>query len=74
MTRKLPTAGVSQFNRSHMPHDGTDLVFIRRSDKPGMLLRGSEIMHGFAPEWIILYLPAERVQSLHLLGEHSTFT
>jgi hypothetical protein len=51
--KKVADGRLSQF-KSHMPHDGTDLVFIRRSDKPGMLLRGSEIMHGFAPEWIIL--------------------
>ena len=51
--RKAADGRLSQF-RSHIPYDGTDLVFIRRADKAAFLMQGPAIVHGFAPEWIIL--------------------
>jgi hypothetical protein len=50
---KAADGRLSQF-RSHIPYDGTDLVFIRRADKATFLMQGTAIVHGFAPEWIIL--------------------
>ncbi|MCA9055119.1 MAG: hypothetical protein KDA75_14860, partial [Planctomycetaceae bacterium] len=37
-----------------MPHDGHQLVFVRRCFRPSFLLRGSEVVHGHEPEWIVL--------------------
>ena len=51
--RRAADGRTSQF-KSHIPRDGTDLVFIRRPHKPGMLLLKDSIMHGLEPEWIIL--------------------
>jgi hypothetical protein len=51
--RRAGDGRTSQF-KSHIPRDGTDLVFIRRPHKPGMLLLKHSIMHGLEPEWIIL--------------------
>ena len=43
----------SQF-KSQVAHDGIDLIFIRRAEKPDLLLQGQQIIHGHRPEWIIL--------------------
>lgn len=37
-----------------MPHDGHQLVFVRRCCRPSFLLQGSEVVHGHEPEWIVL--------------------
>jgi len=34
--------------------DGHCNVFIRRCEKPSLILRGSEVVHGHRPEWIVL--------------------
>jgi hypothetical protein len=51
--KRIADGRVSQF-KSHLENDGTDLVFIRRADRPTFLMQGTAIVHGFAPEWIIL--------------------
>ena len=51
--QRIADGRVSQF-KSHIPNHGTDLVFIRRADQPTFLMRGTTIIHGFAPEWIVL--------------------
>jgi hypothetical protein len=43
----------SQF-KSQVVHDGIDLIFVRRAEKPDLLLQGQQIIHGHRPEWIIL--------------------
>jgi hypothetical protein len=50
---RIADGRVSQF-KSRLQNDGTDLVFIRRADRPTFLMQGTAIVHGFAPEWIIL--------------------
>ncbi|OHC75214.1 MAG: hypothetical protein A3G18_06660 [Rhodospirillales bacterium RIFCSPLOWO2_12_FULL_58_28] len=40
--------------KSIIPRDGRYLVFIRRSERRDMLLQSTTVIHGFAPEWIIL--------------------
>ncbi len=35
-------------------HDGHHLVFIRRAERPDLILRAGGVVHGFRPEWIIL--------------------
>lgn len=50
---RIADGRASQF-KSHLQNDGTDLVFIRRADQPAFLMQGTAIVHGFAPEWIIL--------------------
>ena len=37
-----------------IPHDGRHLVFIRRAERHDLLLQHNTVVHGFAPEWIIL--------------------
>jgi len=37
-----------------VPHDGRHLVFIRRAERPDLILRSAHIVHGYRPEWIIL--------------------
>jgi len=35
-------------------HDGRRLVFIRRSERPDLILQSTHVVHGYRPEWIIL--------------------
>jgi hypothetical protein len=35
-------------------HDGHYLVFIRRAERPDLILRAGGVVHGHRPEWIIL--------------------
>jgi len=35
-------------------HNGHNLVFIRRAERPDLVLRKGGIVHGYRPEWIIL--------------------
>ena len=35
-------------------HDGHCLVFIRRAERPDLVLRRGGVVHGYRPEWIIL--------------------
>jgi len=35
-------------------HDGHHLVFIRRAERPDLILLGGGVVHGYRPEWIIL--------------------
>ena len=37
-----------------MNHDEHQLVFIRRAERPDLVLRKGGIIHGYRPEWIIL--------------------
>ena len=35
-------------------YDDRHLVFIRRAERPDLILRGTRVVHGYKPEWIIL--------------------
>lgn len=36
-------------------HDGDqDMVFIRRCERPSLILQGHTVLHGYRPEWIVL--------------------
>lgn len=35
-------------------HDDRFLVFIRRANRPGLILGDGKVLHGYSPEWIIL--------------------
>lgn len=35
-------------------HNGHHLVFIRRAERPDLVLRADGVVHGYRPEWIIL--------------------
>lgn len=37
-----------------IPRGGRHLVFVRRAERRDMLLQSTTVVHGFAPEWIIL--------------------
>jgi hypothetical protein len=37
-----------------IPRDGRLLVFVRRAERRDMLIQSTTVVHGFAPEWIIL--------------------
>lgn len=37
-----------------VPHGGRFLVFIRRANRPDLILGNGGVMHGYRPEWIIL--------------------
>jgi hypothetical protein len=61
MIEKLLAAGDRAINdgrrsqfKSQVAHDGIDLIFIRRAEKPDLLLQDQQIIHGHRPEWIIL--------------------
>ena len=35
-------------------HDGHFLVFVRRAERPDLVLQDAKVVHGYRPEWIIL--------------------
>lgn len=37
-----------------IPIDNHTLVFVRRCERPSAILRGTEVVHGYRPEWIVL--------------------
>lgn len=40
--------------KSVVVHDGHCLVFIRRAERPDLVLKAGGVVHGYRPEWIIL--------------------
>ena len=44
---------ISEF-KDVVNHNGHHLVFIRRAERPDLLLQEGGIIHGYRPEWIIL--------------------
>ena len=57
MSMTLATAGadgrVSEF-KSILPGDENLFVFVRRCERPSAILRGTELVYGHRPEWIVL--------------------
>jgi hypothetical protein len=49
------------------------LVFIRRCERPSLIMQGHEILHGYRPEWIVLvfFAGAKRVNISSLSVEDS---
>lgn len=56
---------LSQFDKSkkdgrtselkNVLHDGDhDMVFVRRCERPSLILQGQTVLHGYRPEWIVL--------------------